>query len=268
MNILIVDDEDIAIQGILANINFADYGISCVKTANSMEQAKKIMEQNEIHIVMCDIEMPNGNGLDLIEWINEFAPATVTLILSCHTEFHFAQAAVGLSCQQYLTKPATPEVLEKAMIKAVEQVRKQDSDRKIRQLGQEYVNQMAGVRGDETDTTEQIKRYIIDHIEEELSVEQLARMFFLSQNQLTRTFKKKYDMTVIEYITDYRLRLAQEMLKSTNLTVTVVSAKVGYSNYAYFTKLFKKYSGYTPSAYRSRFHKEKALHHGKNNNGT
>lgn len=41
--------------------------------------------------------------------------------------------------------------------------------------------------------------------------------------------------------------------KDTKFTVTEVSAKIGYPNYAYFTKLFKKYSGYTQSAYRNRF---------------
>lgn len=46
---------------------------------------------------------------------------------------------------------------------------------------------------------------------------------------------------------------AEELLKDTKFTVTEVSAKIGYPNYAYFTKLFKKYSGYTPSAYRNCF---------------
>lgn len=45
----------------------------------------------------------------------------------------------------------------------------------------------------------------------------------------------------------------EELLKDTKFTVTEVSAKIGYPNYAYFTKLFKKYSGYTPSAYRNCF---------------
>lgn len=253
MKLLLVDDETIAIEGILANINFTDYGIRKIATANSMDQAKEIIKQGGVHIVMCDIEMPNGNGLELIEWINEFAPTIVTLIISCHTEFRFAQAAVGLSCEQYITKPATPEVLAKALSRAIEQVNKRDSDRKIIKLGQEYVNKMAGVNGDEISAAEQVRSYIAEHIEEEISVEELAQMVYLSQSQLTRGFKKKYGKTVVEYIMEYRLNLAGEMLKNTDVTVTTVSAKIGYPNYAYFTKLFKKHSGYTPSAYRNRF---------------
>lgn len=253
MKILIVDDEMIAIEGIMANIHFEDYGINEVATANSMEQAKVIIMQGGVDIVMCDIEMPNGSGLDLFSWMNTYDSTIVKLILTCHAEFHFAQQAISLSCQQYITKPATPEVLAKTVTVAVEQVEKNHSELKIRKFGEAYVNKMAGVKGDEVSIVEQIRQYIIDHIEEELSVEELARKVYLSQNHLTRVFKKKYGKTIVEFIMEYRLELAEQMLKNTNLTVTTISAKIGYPNYAYFTKLFKKYSGYTPSAYRSQF---------------
>lgn len=253
MKILLVDDEAIALEAIKANIDFSDYGINEVATANSMEQAKQIIYQGGVSILLCDIEMPSGSGLDLIKWVNANAPEIVTLILSCHTEFQFAQAAVGLSCQQYITKPATPDVLSKAISKAVEQVAQRSSDFKIRQLGQEYFNQIAGIKGDEISAAEQVKKYIVTHIDEDLSVEELSKMVFMSQNQLARLFKKEYGKTVVEYIMDYRISLAEEMLKNTDLTVTTVSAKVGYPNYAYFTKLFKKYSGYTPSSFRNKF---------------
>lgn len=253
MNILLVDDEMIAIEGIMANIDFTEYGIRKVFTANSMEQAKEIIRKEKVEILLCDIEMPNGNGLELIEWVNQEKPEMVTLILSCHTEFQFAQAAVGLSCQQYLTKPATPGVLAKAMTKAVEQVNRNDSDRKIKKIGQDFMKRFTGGKKEEADTAEKVHSYIIENISEELSVEELAAMVYLSQNQLARVFKKKYGKTVIEFIMEYRMNLAEELLKDTRFTVTEVSAKIGYPNYAYFTKLFKKHSGYTPSAYRNRF---------------
>ena len=73
----------------------------------------------------------------------------------------------------------------------------------------------SGDREEEADAAERVHSYIMENISEELSVE--------------------------------------ELLKDTKFTVTEVSAKIGYPNYAYFTKLFKKYSGYTPSAYRNCF---------------
>ena len=137
--------------------------------------------------------------------------------------------------------------------KAVEQVNRNDSDRKIKKIGQDFMKRFTGGRKEEADTAEKVHSYIIENISEELSVEELAAMVYLSQNQLARVFKKKYGKTVIEFIMGYRMNLAEELLKDTRFTVTEVSAKIGYPNYAYFTKLFKKHSGYTPSAYRNRF---------------
>ena len=96
-----------------------------------------------------------------------------------------------------------------------------------------------------------VECYIREHVDEELSVEKLAQIAYISPNYLTRCFKKKHGKTVVEYINDFRLGLAEEMLKNTSLTVTAISAKVGYANYSYFVRQFKKYKGCSPSEYRT-----------------
>ncbi len=253
MNILIVDDEILAIEAICARAPFEKYGITEILTANSMQQAQKLLQENKVDIVLCDIEMPRGSGLELMEWMNVHSPETVKIILSCHNEFEFAQQAVELACQQYILKPATPEIIDRALEKAVGQAVRQDSERKLRQLGEAYAQKLTDIGEDDRDIAEEVRNYIMDHAQEELVVEQLARMVHVSQNHLARCFKKKYGKTVLEFISDYRLGLAGKLLKDTNLTVTMISAKVGYPNYIHFTKQFKKYSGYTPSQYRTLF---------------
>ena len=65
MNILLVDDEMLAIEAICAKAPFEKYGITNVLTANSMQQAQSILQDNRVDIVFCDIEMPSGSGLEL-----------------------------------------------------------------------------------------------------------------------------------------------------------------------------------------------------------
>ncbi len=250
MNLLIVDDEKFAIEGIMAAAPFEKYGIDGVLTANCMQQAVEILEREKVDILLCDIEMPNGSGLDLIKWVNENRPRVVKLILSCHNEFEFAQQAVGLSCLLYILKPATPEAMDKALAKASAKVLKSAADDRMMQFGEAYARKMVGADDSEQTVVEKVNAYIREHITSELSVDELSAKAFVSPNHLTRCFKKQYGMTVTEYIIDYRMGLAEKLLKDTNLTVTAVSAKVGYANYAYFTRQFKKYSGYTPSQYR------------------
>ena len=256
MNLLIVDDEKIAVDAIVATAPFEKYGIDSVFTANCMQQAIEILGREKVDILLCDIEMPNGSGLDLIKWVNENRPRVVKLILSCHNEFEFAQQAVGLSCLLYILKPATPDTMDRALAKASAMVLKSAADDRMMQFGEAYARKMVGIGDSEQTVVEKVNAYIREHITLDLSVDELAARAYVSPNHLTRCFKKQYGKTVTEYIIDYRMGLAEKLLKDTNLTVTAVSAKVGYANYAYFTRQFKKYSGYTPSQYRELLKQE------------
>lgn len=71
MNLLLVDDEITIIQILLKAIDWEALGIREVYTAYNAMEAKKIIEANEIRIMICDIEMPQESGLDLIRWIRD-----------------------------------------------------------------------------------------------------------------------------------------------------------------------------------------------------
>ena len=157
-----------------------------------MQQAQSILLENQVDIVFCDIEMPSGSGLELMEWMNENYPGVVKLILSCHNEFEFAQQAVSMSCLHYILKPATPEVMDQVLAKAVEQVLRQDSEKKLKQMGELYVRNLTDTDEENRDIAEIVQKYITEHVQEELVVEKLAQMVYVSQNHLARCFKRKY----------------------------------------------------------------------------
>ena len=77
----------------------------------------------------------------------------------------------------------------------------------------------------------------------------------VSATHLTRLFKKKYDMGVVDFITEKKMSLAEELMKREDLTVSYIASKLGYSNYSYFTKVFKKYTGKTPTEYKKELAK-------------
>ena len=92
--------------------------------------------------------------------------------------------------------------------------------------------------------------YIDSHLADELSVKELAGVCFISADHLTRLFKKRFGMTVSEYIQDKRIRLAAELLTRGDLSISAVSNTVGFGNYSYFTEQFKKRYGVTPREYQ------------------
>ncbi len=111
MNILIVDDEYYIVQGILKNIDWLSLGINETYCAYSMKQALQILQEKEIHILLTDVEMPKGSGLDLIEKVTQKNNKIIKLLLTGHENFNYAKKAIELGCYQYIVKPVQPEKL-------------------------------------------------------------------------------------------------------------------------------------------------------------
>lgn len=260
MNLLIVDDEVIAIQCIMNCIDWDTLPIEQVFTANSLKQAQDIFATKQIDIVVCDIEMPHGNGLELISWINTNYPLVVNIILSCHDDFHFAKQAVCLECMDYVLKPATTNSLMPILQKATAQAGAQAITARYQELGQQYqqyVQDLASDVPEPGDAVEQVHRYIIEHISEELTVSKLAGMVFLSPDYLSRSFKRRHGKSIIDFIVDYRMELAKQMLCDTGIPATDIAEKIGLgSNYSYFVKQFRNKYGLKPKDYREMSQKQ------------
>lgn len=97
-----------------------------------------------------------------------------------------------------------------------------------------------------------VKNYIDLHYGELCMVEQMAEVVDLSPNYLRKIFKDEVGITILEYLTDYRLEKARDFLRKTNDKVKDISLYVGYENVSYFTKIFTKRYGMTPNEYRKK----------------
>lgn len=253
MKLLIVDDEIFAIQGIMQGVNWEVLDYDEVLQANSYAQAVEVLTKKPAEVVLCDIEMPDESGLELIGWINEHLPETECIILSCHDEFDFARQAVKLKCLDYILKPARYDFLTEVLRKAYETVNEKNRQAVLEGYGKIYIDNLSrSKREDNVDAVEKVADYIDRHLADDLSVKTLANMAYISPDHLTRSFKKKFHQTVSDYILQKRMIMAGELLKEEKMTITMVSDCVGFGNYSYFTEQFKKYHGMTPREYQAR----------------
>lgn len=92
--------------------------------------------------------------------------------------------------------------------------------------------------------------YINLNLKNELSVQSLANLFYVSPTYLSRLFKKEVNASVIEYINKQKVRRSTFLLKDTDLPIHHISHIVGIDDLNYFSRLFKKYMNKTPSQYR------------------
>ena len=108
-----------------------------------------------------------------------------------------------------------------------------------------------GGNGQERNLEREVKTYVKDHLGEDITVTQIAEELHFNPQYLMRTFKAKSGLSIMEYITQTRLEYAKQILRDTDLPIKSVAMMVGYSDYAYFTRVFRKETGRTPSVYRS-----------------
>ncbi|MBQ8639371.1 MAG: helix-turn-helix domain-containing protein [Lachnospiraceae bacterium] len=121
MNILIVDDDTFVVQKVAEGIDWDSIGIRRVFTANNMRQAYKIFETFPVDILVTDIEMPQGSGLELLEWVKEKRYPVEALVLSGYAHFAYAQKAMQYGGRKYMLKPISNRELASAISEIVQE---------------------------------------------------------------------------------------------------------------------------------------------------
>ena len=122
MNVLIVDDDMATVDVICKSVNWSALHIDKVMTAYNIEKAKEMLADIPADIVVCDIEMPMGNGTELLKWVRENDMSSEFLFLTCHTEFQYASVAIRYQAAGYLVKPFRVEQVEAELLHLVQRI--------------------------------------------------------------------------------------------------------------------------------------------------
>lgn len=261
MNVILVDDEAVAVNALRRRVNWQRFGVEEVYIANSMRQAQELFSAKEIHVMLCDIEMPQGNGLDLFEWVKSHYPAVECVFVTCHADYDYMRKAMQLGSADYILKPIEYEELEGILGKVAQRVQKraerdtgsQTGDQEVRipaHVLQKLAAEEKGSPGESAVSA--VTDYIHRHLHEQISISKLAEQVYLNEQYMARLFKKSVGLSILEYVTRERLKLARELLLSTDYPINRVADSVGYDNYSYFARLFKRETGMTPQEYRQR----------------
>lgn len=120
MNILIVDDQAAVLRGLERGIGWEALGFSQVYTAGSAGEAKLILLNYDIDILLADIEMPEENGLELFRWTRGRFPNLVGVFLTSHAEFDYVKEAMALGGFDYILQPARFSEVERVLVSAAQ----------------------------------------------------------------------------------------------------------------------------------------------------
>lgn len=264
MNLLIVDDEWISLQGLMMGVHWEVCGIENVFEAYNVSEAKKVIEENEIQIVLCDIEMPGGSGLELIRWIRDKYGKMECLFLTCHADFKYAREAIRLGCSEYLVKPVPFQEVEEVVKRIVDKVKMDQKKEQLATFGKNFIDDRIknveiqhGKRINSMEILSIVDDYVIKHLNQDIMVEEIAKLLALHPDYLSRLIKKETGKSINRYIIEKKMSIAACMLEETNISANVIAVELGYANYPSFVKMFKKIYDISPTQYRQNLENSK-----------
>lgn len=132
-SLLIVDDEIYSVEIIKSQMDWASLGIDRIYQAYSIKHALRVFEENTVDILICDVEMGNQSGLDLLKWVKDHRPQTVSLVFSGYARFEYCQRAIELGSISYMLKPVEYERLRENIQMALDVFRKRSDDMRRRE---------------------------------------------------------------------------------------------------------------------------------------
>jgi two-component system response regulator YesN len=111
---------------------------------------------------------------------------------------------------------------------------------------------------------DRIHHYIHEHYAEDIGRNEIAGNFYLTPEYLAKLYKKKTGMCLKDYINEYRIEKAKELLKLDRKNVSDIAELVGFPNFSYFSTIFKKFTGIAPMEYKKTNKDEEDKSSGKN----
>lgn len=122
MNVLLVDDQRTIVDSLKQGIRWSDLSVDKVYCALSAKEAQMILRNFEIHVLLTDIEMPEGDGLSLFAWAKENDPDIEGIFLTSHADFAYAQRAIHMGGFDYVLQPVRFEDVEAVLRRVKEKV--------------------------------------------------------------------------------------------------------------------------------------------------
>lgn len=368
--VLLVDDEPLALEGVKASVNWGDLGFTITGECADGEEAFLFIKKHLPDLVITDLRMPSLDGLNLIDQVVKYVnPKTKFIVISGYDDFAYAQRAMKYQVNHYLLKPVFPEEITLALqeirenldllnlqnqleeelnrngqaegessifpqvsvgdlchlaeiisyldatLRAMEEfnlekiektmedtfyfIKVQDlsleigkmfainlmyhSNRIIREMDgtpstafpsyniaciekqvttmdelrrllREYVKEFFAYANelrerDSQNTIYQIEEYIKENFRRNLTIKEIAKVFYMHPAYIGQTFLKTFGVSFHEYLHQLRISEAKSLMGKEPVKIHEVAEEVGYNNYHSFLENFKKYTGLKPVEY-------------------
>ena len=258
--ILIADDEELSRSVIRCILEYYFKGKFLLFEASNGREAVCLALGERIDVAFLDIEMPVMDGLTAGWEIKQQLPSCSIIFLTAYAQFSYAKQAISMGAAEYLVKPAGEREVVEIITREMQRHHTSHSPetaltpalpRASSTALPAEPNSPAG-QGRAAKIAAEVRQLIDTQYRQELSVEEMADRYQLSVNHFNKIFKDFNGMPFREYLINVRVEKAKEYLGNPQMNIREVGTLVGYINPNYFSRIFKKKTGFTPIEYRNQ----------------
>lgn len=248
--LMIIDDELDIIEGIKLLVNWKDFNISNIEVATSVVEAYQKGFDFNPHIVICDIQLNDGWGYEIVKKFHQLNLHSVFIMMSGYDAFDYVRNSMVEGAKEYLLKPVEKAKLEKSVKKII--IENFGGD--INDKSNDNIDPITNI---EYTKYSNITNKILSILQKDcgcnISLKLIAEKFMMNSKYLGRIFLQDTSLKFSEYLLVFRMEKAKQLLITTDYTVQQISMQVGYTQLNYFYTHFKNYFNESPTDLKKSF---------------
>jgi two-component system response regulator YesN len=272
VRIIIVDDEALERKGLSKMILEEMPEISIVGDARNGRVAMELADQLAPDVMMMDIKMPGIDGVQAVKEIRKKHKKIKFIMVSAFNTFEYAKEVMQQGVKEYILKPSRKEDVIAALRRVQAEVQEERAEQMEQlRLRKKYQKALSLINSEWPEKNrelldrnrssdyshikimmEKAVDYIEQNFKEAITLEKTAEYVNLTPFYFSKIFKERMGVTFIDYLTELRINYAKEEMKSPEKSLKEICFDAGYKDPNYFSRVFKKITGDTPTEYRHK----------------
>jgi two-component system response regulator YesN len=262
IRVVVVEDEAIIRKGLVMLTPWANFNAEVIAEAGDGIEGEALITKLNPELVITDIRMPGASGLEMMRRLKGRCDS-VFIIVTSYEDFSYAKQGIELGVLGYILKPLDQVEFAITLRKAVEAIKSKVEARFALdfphnpsiQVEPTFSNFLAQTRQEMRDSRLAAAIAVIkERYMSDLTARDACDTLGISESSFNKMFKSQTGYTFLEYLTNYRMKIALDYLSNDTARIYEIADLVGYTDYRYFSEVFKKYFGCAPSDFRKRKH--------------
>lgn len=256
MKAIIVEDEMTVARDLSETLGEIGYTVPAI--ARRADEALEAISRHRPDLVLIDIMLRGEkDGIDLARTLRA-THRVPFLFITAHADRATVGRATSTQPAGYLVKPFSKDDVYVATEMALNNYAEEPRDEEPIEASPKAVGRVEKEaepedgKGLSAYRLQKVKEHVEVHLDEDLTVAQMAEVAGMSRSHFTRLFKQSTGETPYHYVMERRIVEGKRLLKRTTLSIAQIALRVGFGSQSHFSKAFSQHVGVSPSAYRAR----------------